>query len=228
MHSSSWCVHLITRVFQMFQSRGFMSQAKGRWQKHRCFIRGELTLWFVHEPQGSERSSSFSTLSLSNFEFIFHTPVFFPSHLCPPTIQKVGLSGAPPAPDDELECSEMSRKDTLFDVEMLIRFIPYHLTQILKSFFAQIDLNPTSVHTRCPAFVVPHHLRTTLTLPKRTHPVCSRKHCNPSPCLLLQHTAQDRHRLPARLKGGTQKVVRQGETRQMRRRAHLCRTQEVL
>lgn len=89
-------------------------------------------------------------------------------------------------------------------------------------------MNSSAVKSHQCTFVVPHHLSTTLTLPKRTHPVCSRKHCNPSPCLLLQHTTQDRHRLPARLKGGTQKVVRQGETRQIRWRAHLCGIQEVL
>lgn len=183
MHSSSRCVHLITRVFQRFSVPGERPVAKAQ-----MFYQGELTLWFAHEPQGSDRSSCFSTLSLSNFEFIFHT---------------------------------------------LCSFLLIHVLQQYRK-LASVEpcqhpmMNSSAVKCHQCTFVVPHHLSTTLTLPKRTHPVCSRKHCNPSPCLLLQHTTQDRHRLPARLKGGTQKVVRQGETRQIRWRAHLCGTQEVL
>lgn len=110
---SSVCTPDNTGVPDVSESR-FSVPGERPVAKAQMFYQGELTLWIVHEPQGSDRSSCFSTLSLSNFEFIFHTPVFFPSHLCPPTIQKVGLRGALPAPDDELECSEMSRKDTLF------------------------------------------------------------------------------------------------------------------
>lgn len=84
-----------------------------------------------------------------------------------------------------------------------------------------------AAHVMC-CIRAPHHLNATLTLLKRTHAACSREHCHPSPCLPLQLTAQDRHKLPARLKGGTEKVVGQGEMRQMRRRAHLCGTQGVL
>lgn len=29
MYCSSWCVHLIAQVLQMFQSKGFLSQVKG-------------------------------------------------------------------------------------------------------------------------------------------------------------------------------------------------------
>ena len=60
---------------------------------------------------------------------------------------------------------------------------------------------------------------------ERTHPVSSHKLSNPSLCVLLSPHEQDSC---YELRGGIGKVARQGETRQMRRRAHLCRTQGVL
>lgn len=111
-------------------------------------------------------------------------------------------------------------------MKRLIKSIPPHLTPKLEVILCtNTDI---TAHTVC-CIRVPHHLNATLTLLKRTHAACSREHCHPSPCLPLQLTAQDRHKLPpARLKGGTEKVVGQGEMRQMRRRAHLCGTRGVL
>lgn len=82
-----------------------------------------------------------------------------------------------------------------------------------------------NVLIRCSANISNLHLRhymsTTLMCLERTHR-CQR--CDPSPPS-VHRMQQNERTLPARFGGGTQKVAGPGETRPMKKRAHLCGAQ---
>lgn len=82
-----------------------------------------------------------------------------------------------------------------------------------------------SCRPQCSQLFEPHHLNPPLTPLKKCAAASSTIH------LLVSSVSAQRRRgagPPARLKGRTHEVVRQGETRQMRRRAHLCARRGVL